>query len=89
MKRITTLAATTAVALSLATSVSAMTDSQMVSQLTGGLYSALSSAGFDTAHIDKLTLNEISIISLTLGSGSMGDGEGQKIELILDRASKR
>ena len=89
MKHLKMITLATAVALSSGVAAMAMTETEMVNVLTGGLYNDLSSAGFDTTSIDKLTLAEVNILTGILGSGSMGDGEGQKVKFILEKATKR
>lgn len=84
--RIITAAALTA--LTLGVSAHAQEDpamSQGFSMLTGAVYNALNSQGFDTTNINNLSLSEIAQIRNLL-TGDMGNSERQRIELILDRA---
>ena len=89
MKHLKMITLAAAVALSSGVASMAMTETEMVSVITGSLFNDLSTGGFDTANINKLTLAEVNTLKSILGSGSMGDGEGQTIKLILDKASKR
>tara|TARA_R110002096_G_scaffold22170_4_gene71505 strand:- start:26677 stop:26961 length:285 start_codon:yes stop_codon:yes gene_type:complete len=89
MKHLKMITLATAVALSSGVAAMAMTETEMVNVLTGGLFNDLSAGGYETANIDKLTLSEVSALTGILGAGSMGDGEGQKIKFILDKAAKR
>jgi hypothetical protein len=89
MKHLKMITLATAVALSSGFSAMAMTETEMVNVLTGGLFNDLSTGGFDTTNIDKLTLAEVNTLTGILGAGSMGDGEGQKIKFILEKAAKR
>jgi hypothetical protein len=66
----------------------AMAMEQEVNMLTGAVYNALQTQGYDTTHVDRLTLNEIVQIRQLM---TMTDdtNEGQRIELILERAADR
>jgi hypothetical protein len=53
--------------------------------LTGAVYNALKSKGFDTDKIDQLTLSEIAEINFLLSDGDMEGGGRQRINLILSK----
>ncbi len=83
------LAAATALAIGL-TAVSASAQDTMDqghSMLTGAVYNMLTRGGFETDHIDNLTLSEITQIRRLL-TEDMGSSERQRVQLILDRAAE-
>lgn len=78
---LTALALGAAIATSGAMSVSAM--DMEFNMLTGAVYNALKSNGFDTSNIDKLTLEEIAQIKVLLEGDDMGNAARTRIEKIL------
>ncbi len=52
--------------------------------LTGAVYNALKSNGFDTSNIDTLTLSEIAEIKGLLEGDDMGNAARHRINKILD-----
>ena len=53
--------------------------------LTGAVYNALKSKGFDTSNIDQLTLSEIAQIKLLLDNDEMGNNTRGAVERILEK----
>lgn len=84
--RIITAAAIAALALGVA--AHAQEDpamSQGFNMLTGAVYNALNSQGFDTSNINNLSLSQIALIRNLL-TEDMGNSERQRIEQILAQA---
>ncbi len=91
MKHLTALVLAAGLAVS-AGAASAMTDTEMMSMghsmLTGSLYNSLSSQGFSTVGIEKLTLSEVVLLKSLLENGSASNRSGQ-VDLIFERANAR
>jgi len=76
-------------ALTLGVAAHAQEDPEMrqgFDMLTGAVYNALNSRGFDTSNINSLSLSEIAQIRNLL-TDDMDNSERQRIELILERAA--
>lgn len=79
------IGATALAALMTAGAVPAVQAMEMeFNMLTGAVYHALKSEGFDTTNIDKLTLSEIAQIKLLLNQDDMGNNARSAIERILE-----
>jgi hypothetical protein len=93
MKTLTAIALATGLALSAGTAASAMTDEDSVTMgenmLTGALYNSLSSQGFPTEGIAKLTLSEVVLLNSLLSSDENSASRHSQIELILEHARAR
>lgn len=93
MKTLTALIVASGIALSAGSVANAMSDSETIgmgkSMLLGGLYSALSTQGYSTNGIEKLTLNEIVVLEQLLnGDDDDGFAAGQ-VKVIFERAMAR
>jgi hypothetical protein len=86
--KITAYALTAAIAFA-ATAGVAQDISMGQNMLTGALFNELRAQGYETNHIDKLTLNEIAVINNLLNNDDMAAERDGQIKLITERASKR
>ncbi len=94
MKKLTALVLAAGLALSAGTAATAMTDEELIgmghSMLTGALYNTLQRQGFSTDGLERLTLNEVSLLFTILNSDDYNTTERKaEVAKVMDAVMAR